>query len=271
MTSRFQDFSAQELAMAIDTNFGDMLRMMGNVPGAAYYEEQGLCRLVTELQHPFANMIWGGAFTAESAPSGIQSALEPIVAKNLPALWIVGSSASPANLPKMLISAGLSHAGDLAGMAIDLNANTSIPIPRGIAFREVLNDEDLFSWTKVLARGYELPNEIAGLFSSLAKCYGLGQSSAIRFYIAELDGVPSACSMLTLFSGVAGVYCVATLPEVRNNGLGSVVTSGLLHVAKQCGYRMVVLQASPMGYPLYCRIGFKEFGKMSIYMRQSDS
>ncbi len=268
MTSRFQDFSAQEFAKTIDTNFGDMLRMMRNIPEASYYEEPGLCRLVSGLQHPFANMIWGGAFSEDTAHSGVQSALSPIIENNLPAFWILGTNATPENLPELLISAGLSHVGDMAGMAIDLNANTSIPIPRGITFREVLNDEDLVTWTDVLARGYELPYEVANLFSSLAGCYGLDRSSVIRLFLAELDGVPSACSMLTRFDDVAGIYCVATLPEARNHGLGAVVTSGLLLVAKQCGYRVVVLQASPMGNPVYRRIGFKEFGTMSIYMRQ---
>jgi hypothetical protein len=32
------------------------------------------------------------------------------------------------------------------------------------------------------------------------------------------------------------------------------------------GYQVGILQASPMGYNVYRRIGFKDFGKLSLYL-----
>lgn len=72
---------------------------------------------------------------------------------------------------------------------------------------------------------------------------------------------------MVLDSGVAGIYAVATIPEVRRKGIGEIMTVMPLNEARQNGYRVGILQSSSLGYSLYKKIGFKEVCKFYLFFR----
>jgi predicted acetyltransferase len=80
-----------------------------------------------------------------------------------------------------------------------------------------------------------------------------------------LDGKPVATSQLFTSAAVAGIYNVTCLPEARNKGIGAAITMAPLRDAVEMGYCVGILQASDMGYPVYKRLGFEDFGKLSLY------
>jgi GNAT superfamily N-acetyltransferase len=51
---------------------------------------------------------------------------------------------------------------------------------------------------------------------------------------------------------------VGTLPDVRGRGIGRETTLAALRDARAAGYQLSVLGSSPMGLPVYTRIGFVE-------------
>jgi ribosomal protein S18 acetylase RimI-like enzyme len=65
---------------------------------------------------------------------------------------------------------------------------------------------------------------------------------------------------------VAGIFNVITVPEARGRGVGALVTDAALRVAREMGYRIAVLESSGMGYNVYRRLGFEEYGKIGHYM-----
>jgi ribosomal protein S18 acetylase RimI-like enzyme len=89
-------------------------------------------------------------------------------------------------------------------------------------------------------------------------------------YIGFLDDVPVATSAMVADSGVAGIYGLATLPEARRKGIGEVMTVMPLIEAREMGYRVGTIQASSMGYPLYARIGYKDFGTFGMHLQSSN-
>ena len=62
-------------------------------------------------------------------------------------------------------------------------------------------------------------------------------------YIAWWNDRPVAASLLVLGGGVAGIYCVSTLPEARRNGISSQITLYPLQQARTRGYCAGVLGA----------------------------
>jgi hypothetical protein len=58
------------------------------------------------------------------------------------------------------------------------------------------------------------------------------------------------------------------VPEVQRRGIGALMTVGPLRAAQGRGYRVGVLQASPMGLPLYRRLGFQEYCRVAGYLWQ---
>jgi len=93
------------------------------------------------------------------------------------------------------------------------------------------------------------------------------QYKAQHRYIGFLAGIPVATSAMVLDSGVAGIYAVATIPQARRKGIGEIMTLIPLLEARQMGYRVGILQASSMGYPIYKRIGFHDVCNFQLYLQ----
>jgi GNAT superfamily N-acetyltransferase len=93
----------------------------------------------------------------------------------------------------------------------------------------------------------------------------------VQLYLGIWKGMPVATSMYLLAAGVAGVHFVATIPEARKRGFGYAITQKSLQDARQKGYRIGVLQASKLGYPVYTKLGFKEYSQFGVYTWRQNS
>ena len=93
----------------------------------------------------------------------------------------------------------------------------------------------------------------------------------MQCYLAILNGQPVATSQFLLSAGVAGIYNVTCLPEARGQGIGAAITLAPLLEARLRGYRISILQASHLGYPVYRRLGFHDYGKLNIYLWENET
>ncbi|HKJ39328.1 MAG TPA: GNAT family N-acetyltransferase, partial [Anaerolineales bacterium] len=81
---------------------------------------------------------------------------------------------------------------------------------------------------------------------------------------------PVGTSQLFRSAGVAGIYNIACIPDVRGMGIGTAVTRTVLVDARKLGYKVGILQASQMGYKVYQRLGFQDFGKLSVFLWENE-
>ena len=63
----------------------------------------------------------------------------------------------------------------------------------------------------------------------------------------------------------AGIYWVATAEQHRGRGFGVVITRSAVDEAARRGCCMVGLQASPLGKPVYERMGFGVVSEYATY------
>ena len=91
-----------------------------------------------------------------------------------------------------------------------------------------------------------------------------------RTYLALSNGNPVGTSQLFLSKGVAGIYHVTCIPEARGQGIGSAITLAPLLEARELGYRISILQASKQGFNVYRRLGFQDFGNLSVYLWENN-
>jgi len=75
-------------------------------------------------------------------------------------------------------------------------------------------------------------------------------------FVGYLDDQPVAAAALYVTHGVAGIGWVGTVPEQRGHGYGEAVTWSAIREGFRRRATFANLQASPMGRPIYERMGF---------------
>ena len=134
---------------------------------------------------------------------------------------------------------------------------------------EVTNLDQLKDYYKVMALVF--PESIGRFkeeFFKIDAAYGFGKYLPKRNYVGYLDGKPVASSTFILCHGVVGLFNISTVPEARLKGIGTEMTLVPLREALSIGYKVGVLHSSDMGYPVYKKIGFKEYCEIYAYQLQ---
>jgi hypothetical protein len=96
-------------------------------------------------------------------------------------------------------------------------------------------------------------------------------SKSIAGFVAY-DAVGPVATALTVLSGEsAGVYWVGTVPRAHRTGLGGLCTRLATNAGFEHGARVVMLQASPLGAPLYARLGYRTYAQARWYRAKAES
>jgi GNAT superfamily N-acetyltransferase len=266
MDTILKNISAEALTRAIEENMYAFTPFSHGWPNTEKYESKEISWCLTDVAFPTCNTV----FRSRLQPERTDKTIEYLVAKarkrNVPVQWWIMKDSQPADLGKYLIAHGFTTRGDGPGMAIDLlEMKENGRQPDNFNIIEVDDNETLKTWCNVTRTGFGIPEGAENrLFEWFSKDAELKQP--VKFYLGILDGKPAATSIVYFGAGVAGIYFVATLPEARNMGIGFAITKKPLDAAREMGYRAGTLQASKMGEPVYKRMGFKEYCRVSSYM-----
>ncbi len=156
---------------------------------------------------------------------------------------------------------GLERHGGLPSMALELPAGAS-KVSDGVEIREVTDEAMLAAHAGIvaLAFGWE-PADLAWVLRP-----GLIGAEGWHAFTAYVDGVAAASAQVVIDGACGGLYYIATSDEQRRRGLGEAVTRHAASVAASAGCTIATLQASPMGQPVYERIGFRRAGFYRTYI-----
>ena len=259
------DLSSESLVTAIWDNAFAWWRYLGSSPRAEYDDSPELSWLLTGIPTPSMNTVVLKQVDPGRAGPVIEKTLAHFRSRGVTKCsWWMGPGAQPAVLGPHLEVRGLSYREGAPGMAVDLLAlNEDLPAPARLTIEHVKDAETLSTWARAAYEGLELP--ITSVQSGIDLFAGLGCKLPVRNYLGVLQGTPVATSQLFLGAGVAGIYVVSTLPEVRRQGIGTAMTLAPLRDARNMGFRVGILHSSPMGTGVYRRLGFREYCRMSHY------
>jgi GNAT superfamily N-acetyltransferase len=173
---------------------------------------------------------------------------------------------SPDEIKEYLLSHGLTFSESLGTeMAADLESvPQELPLPAGLRIVHVEDKETQRQWIHVASVGFEVPEQYGQVWYEFSAEAVFEQP--FWTYLALLKGRPVGTSQLFLSAGVAGIYNVTCLPEARWQGIGAAITQAPLLDARAIGYRIAILQASDEGAKVYRRLGFQDFGGLSVYL-----
>jgi GNAT superfamily N-acetyltransferase len=85
-------------------------------------------------------------------------------------------------------------------------------------------------------------------------------------YVGYVNGEPVSTAATVIGGGAVGVYNVATVPPYQRRGYGEAVMRFALEQARrQYGLCRTILQATPQGFDLYQRMGYRTVTSVSVF------
>lgn len=266
MSDVMRDTSPEALVAAIEANTCDAFVRWGQALGAELHDGAEVQWFVSGVPLQLWNGVVRARFAAGDVDAKIDTALRHFAARRAPMSWLVGPSTRPSDLGRLLEEHGLTVDTEAPGMAVDLlQTPTTALLPPGLTITEVGDGDALARWIDTFVGGNEFPEVMREQLMQLYGRRGFHRLASVRYFLGALDGRPVATSLLFLSAGVAGIYCVATVPSARGQGIGSAMTSLPLQVAHDLGYTIGVLQSSQMGLNLYRRLGFQQYCTLGLY------
>jgi ribosomal protein S18 acetylase RimI-like enzyme len=243
------------------------LPVFARVSGADVIDDVDHRRIATGRPFASFNHVSGVRFADGEADARIAAVNEALAATgSVPATWWIGPSTRPLDLRARLEALGMREDEPEFGMVIDpAGPRPEVATPPGVTLEEVVDVAGLRDWTTIMAAAYG--------WADPAKA-----DAVLSVYRTPLDeppwihvivrhrGVAAACGSLFLVAGHAFVTNIGTAPEHRRLGLGSVVTSALVDLARDRGFTAATLTASVMGRPMYERLGFVEDARFERFI-----
>jgi predicted GNAT family acetyltransferase len=236
-------------------------RQMMAGPGCA--QTGNWFRLITGELHPMGNV------ALVSTSDDLEATLEatgPLLDCGAPAAAIFTAGVTQ-RVSDAVKAQGFAIEASMPAMAVDIDRLRPTALPPGYDWARIGSGEEGRAWAEALALGYELPRPLADIFAPETLGADMADDAPIQFFAVLRGDRQVSTSMLYLADGLAGIYCVSTLPEERQKGLGAHATAEALRVARQLGYRVGVLQSSSAGHPVYLGLGFGDYASIPMLIR----
>ena len=180
------------------------------------------------------------------------------------ALWARAGAPEDEDLIAAAEAAGLQAVHSAPEMVFDQRVEER-PLPEGAELRQVESAADADAYWQVAAEAYRsngFPPEVFGHYTDHEGIYRDG----VAAFLARLDGEPASIAMTIVSHGVAGIYWVGSTERERGRGLGWATTAAAVNAGVDLGAQTASLQASPMGEPLYRRMGFKAIFDYRLFL-----
>ena len=264
------DLSVPALSHAVQSNLQEFFHSFGKAASVAFAADEKFTRWFTRVPHPWFNGVSAAQLPIPEDETFITESIAYFRSCGVsPFTWWIAPAVPFAPWVEVLHRHAFHIDRDTPGMALDLERlPPDRPGPATLRIVPVDNLAQLEMWIEIFLAGYELPLAwAANLYNLFA---GLGLELPMRNYLGYLDDEPVATSNMFLGAGVAGIQCVATLPDARGRGIGAALTCAPLIDARALRYRVGVLQSSEMGYPIYRKLGFQKVCDMVHFYRATD-
>ena len=267
MEGILENCSTASLVGAIEANLCAVWSLFGRVPGTEAHDGPDALWTLTDVPCALLNAVHRARLEGPEVDATIELVISRGRARGVPLLWLTSPATRPADLASFLEAHGFVRGDEMLGMANELASLTEEPAPvPGLVVSEPGDEAELHTWCVTAAAAFEYPPFVGEFFERWLHALSPAVRSSLALYLGRLDGEAVASSMLVPGAGVAGIYCVATLPAARRRGIGSALTLRALLEGRARGYRVGVLAAEEAGVGLYRRLGLQEYCKIGCYL-----
>lgn len=169
------------------------------------------------------------------------------------------------DLASFLASAGLKPMGDLPCMLIE-SPLAAPRIPADVRVERFTDVRHVLDAVEINAEAYEA----IGLPAHQARLY-FGRprellSPRVEGFVAYRGAQPASTALMLMNGESAGLYWVGTANAAQRRGLGEICTRLATNAGFARGAKVVTLQASPFGEPIYARLGYRIYDRTRRFM-----
>lgn len=250
---------AELVALAHASFHACFRKLAEHCPGGATRERDGIFAFVTGIPYSLFN---GCIVTERVAAERVDEALEWVGSHGSPhRLWLTAELMDElAHVPPRH---GLALAPDpYPGMVLHPVPEPPLPA-NGV---EVVSGEDAVREAVHVAVATGMSEELArSIYSD-----SFGDDPEVQVFAGMLEGKPVGTSTSIQGGGASGIAAVGTLPEARRRGVGTTLSWAAVDAGRRRGFDTVVLQASPMGLPVYEAMGFRTIVTYADFVAPQD-
>ncbi|MFC4424938.1 GNAT family N-acetyltransferase [Deinococcus navajonensis] len=200
---------------------------------------------------------------------GVKSVLARVRELQVPFLCAVTPGGVAHGVPGLLEDEGVPQLMEMPFMTLAFERlrlqDATVP---GLEIRHVRTEHDWQAWGSVAADAFGFSPVMVDMTEAALRGVALNSDSRARFYLGILDGEPAGTALAVLGQQEVGVWCVGTAPAARRRGVGAAMTTAPLLDARDGGYIRARLGATPMGYPVYERLGWQVEHQSPFYLVQ---
>ena len=247
-------------AALAEDNFAEACRVISRNAGGRVFEVDGL-------------LLWAGALPSPAIVNGVirtgASGRAADDALNLASEWFgeLGHG--------FALHVRVGRDDDLERRALDRNFRVlldlpvmvyegeppAVRLPEGHTLERVEDEQGIRDLVRAVAEPFELPGEVSSVFARPESVLSPFTGAVV---VRDGRGTAVAGAWTCVSHLIACIGFVGTAEASRGQGIGTAATAGAMRLGYAMGARAAALQASPMGLPVYARMGFREVGKYRL-------
>jgi ketosteroid isomerase-like protein/ribosomal protein S18 acetylase RimI-like enzyme len=128
--------------------------------------------------------------------------------------------------------------------------------PAGLEIRPATDEQGRRDYLHVTAEAYATFQQPRALTEDVFVALESVCAPHVQGFVGYAEGAPVAAAAVYVTHGVAGIGWVGTVPACRGRGYAEAVTWAAIREGFRRGGAFANLQASPLGRPIYERMGF---------------
>ena len=233
----------------------------------ARVEDRLGCRLFVcpTMPIPLFNALVALEERPDDAVAGLAPAMAEVEKLDIPFGVLLRATAAPA-LEAEARRLGLSAVERIPAMVMDAGELRDRG-SAGLRIVRVRERAELNRALAVMAAGFGVP---AALVQPLFQP-AIAELPGISVYLALVEDEPVSTAMSLLGDGGVGIFNVGTPPALRGRGYGAAVTARAVEDGLAAHAEVAWLQASPLGEPVYRRMGFRRVDTHLLLTRPRSS
>lgn len=220
----------------------------------------------SDVDFPLFNGALDARFRVGDAVRRTHQVLDLLMDHGRPFMWWLTPSTRAPEIEAALLERGLVAEGPNIGMYVDLTGHPALgePLPAGVTVAPVAPDE-MDDMALAVLDGFGMPRDLLAPVRRFLSAEGSGTTRTFNL-VAKVDGETVGGGSLVAVGGTAGLYNIAVREHARCRGVGRAITLSLMRLGVEQGCHESILHATPMGLPVYTRLGFSPVGEIVQYV-----